>query len=150
MKSPALLLGLALALISAAAAFATPGAGVSASTLGRATIEGKLKMRSEGPADAIIRQVTVAASGTTGWHTHPGPVLVVVTSGSLTLYDGDDKACSGQIYGAGQGFIDLGYGHVHIARNETTSPAQFIAVFFDVPIAGVATLDAAAPGNCSF
>jgi hypothetical protein len=29
-------------------------------------------------------------------------------------------------------------------------PAQFVAVFFDVPIGGASTLDADAPGNCSF
>jgi quercetin dioxygenase-like cupin family protein len=150
-KRIALLLCLAVAVATTGAAIATPGAGVSSGTLGRATIEGKFKMRSEGVADAVIRQVVVAAGGTTGWHTHPGPVLVIVTSGALTLYDSDDESCSGTTYGAGQGFIDPGYGHVHIARNESTSTAaQFIAVFFDVPVGGATTLDAADPGNCIF
>lgn len=150
MKRIAFLLLVVVASVSTGAALATPSSGVSASTLGRALIDGKLKMRSEGLADAVIRQVTVSAGGTTGWHTHPGPVLVIVTSGVLTLYEGDDKTCSGKTYGAGQGFIDPGYGHIHVARNETTSPAQFIAVFFDVPLGGAATLDADDAGNCSF
>jgi hypothetical protein len=30
---------------------------------------------------------------TTGWHTHPGPSLVIVTQGSVTNYDGDDPSC---------------------------------------------------------
>jgi hypothetical protein len=150
MRTIAILLGVALAVVSAGTALATPSSGVSASTLGRATIEGKLKMRSEGLADAVIREVTIAPGGTTGWHTHPGPVLVIVTAGSLTLYDADDGSCAGHSYGTGQGFVDPGYGHVHIARNETSSPTQFIAVFFDVPVGGAATFDADASGNCSF
>jgi hypothetical protein len=158
MKRIALLLLTGLAVVlSAGTALGTPGSGVSASTLGKATIDGKLKMRSEGLAEAIVRQVTIAPGGYTGWHTHPGPAVVIVTSGFLTLYDGDDTSCVGRVYGPGQGFVDPGYGHVHIARNETgglnqpaAQPAQFIVTFLDVPVGRLATLDADDPGNCVF
>ena len=32
----------------------------------------------------------------TGWHTHPGPSLVIVTQGTVTEYDGDDPNCGGR------------------------------------------------------
>lgn len=141
--------------MSAGAALATPSSGITGSTLGRGTLDGKVKMRSEGPSDVLIRQITVDPGGYTGWHTHPGPAIVVVTSGALTLYDGDDKDCTGKTYGpgqaAGQAFVDPGYGHVHIARNVSgTTPAQFVVTFLDVPVGGAASLDAADLGNCSF
>jgi hypothetical protein len=29
----------------------------------------------------------IVSGGSTGWHSHPGPAVVIVKSGSLTLYD---------------------------------------------------------------
>src|SRR4026207_474384 len=34
--------------------------------------------------------ITIAPGGTTGWHMHPGPHLIVVTEGTLTYYRGND------------------------------------------------------------
>ncbi|MDP9345018.1 MAG: hypothetical protein M3P44_04745 [Actinomycetota bacterium] len=76
-----------------------------------------------------IRHVTAPPGQSSGWHTHAGPALVTIVKGSLTLYDaparndddetGDDEkadqACAGATYAAGQGFIDAGFGHVHLA-----------------------------------
>jgi hypothetical protein len=74
--------------------------------------------------EVFIRHVEFPAGGSTGWHTHLGPVLVNVVRGSLTLYEGDDKTCTGVTYTAGHGFIDQGFGHVHLARNEDSEPAD--------------------------
>jgi quercetin dioxygenase-like cupin family protein len=80
-----------------------------------------------------MRHVTFAAGQSTGWHTHLGPVLVTVVSGSLTLYDGSDKKCIGVTYKAGQGFFDAGFGHVHLARNNGAVPADFYATYILPP-----------------
>jgi len=87
-------------------------------------------------AEVFMRHVVFAAGASTHWHTHLGPVVVTVVSGSLTLYDGDDKTCTGVTVVAGQGFIDQGFGHIHLARNEGTGPADFYATYLLPPDAG--------------
>jgi hypothetical protein len=88
----------------------------------------------------------------TGWHTHPGPVVVVVASGELTYYRADDPTCTGITYSAGSAFIDPGHGHVHIARNLSASEnLELYATYFEVPPgAGSQRIDAPDPGNCTF
>jgi quercetin dioxygenase-like cupin family protein len=101
--------------------------------------------------DFAVQQVTVAPGGTTGWHTHPGPALVLVKSGEFTLYDGDDKSCHGTVYKAGQSFVDAGFGHVHVGRNEGTTNVEFYVVYLaPAPTGQPLRVDAPSPGNCSF
>jgi hypothetical protein len=150
------------AAIFASAAMATPPSGVALNLiLGRATLPpfdiqpddspfGGIQ--SENSTDVVIQHVIFnPTTGSTGWHTHPGPLFVTVVSGALTLYDGDDAACIPHTFTAGQGFVDPGFGHVHIARNEsTTVPAELYASYLNVPPGGLFRLDAPNPGNCAF
>ena len=93
----------------------------------------------------------LAPGGSTGWHSHPGPVVVLIKSGALTFYDNEDPSCTGRTYVAGQAFIDSGQGHVHIARNESTSQnLELWATYFDVPPGGAFRIDVSNPGICSF
>lgn len=62
-------------------------------------------------ADIFVQHARLGPNASTPWHTHPGPVLVSVVSGSLTYQD----ACGSATYGPGQGFVDSGFGHVHRA-----------------------------------
>jgi hypothetical protein len=89
---------------------------------------------------------------TTGWHTHPGPSLVIVTQGTVTAYDGDDPTCTPMVYAANtanNSFIDPGDGHVHIIRDESGKVAQTIAVQL-IPSGATRRQDVKDPGNCSF
>jgi hypothetical protein len=88
----------------------------------------------------------------TGWHTHPGHSLIIVTSGTITEYEAD---CRPHVYPFVPGqpaptLIDPGHGHVHIIRNEGSVPASTIAVQlvpYD-PNKANRRIDAAAPANC--
>jgi quercetin dioxygenase-like cupin family protein len=136
-------------------ALATPGSGVvAAPVIARATVDGdnfKLKLRdSSNSADAVIQQVTIAPGGYTGWHTHPGPAVVLVKSGEFTLYQANDRSCTGRTYGPGQSFVDAGYGNVHIGRNEGSNNVELWVAYLDVPVGGAFRIDMPAPGNCSF
>jgi quercetin dioxygenase-like cupin family protein len=136
-------------------AIATPGSGiVAAPVIARATVDAdqfKLKLRdSSKPADAAIQQVTIAPGGQTGWHTHPGPAVVLVKSGEFTLYQADDPSCTGRTYRAGQSFVDAGYGNVHIGRNEGTTNLELWVAYLDVPVGGAFRIDEPAPVNCPF
>jgi hypothetical protein len=46
--------------------------------------------------------------GTTGWHTHPGHSLIIVTAGTVTAYEGNDPDCTPHVYTQGMGFVDPG------------------------------------------
>ncbi len=100
--------------------------------------------------DTVIQQIVIGPGGQTGWHSHPGPAVVLVKAGELTLYSGEDPTCTGRTYSAGQAFVDSGQGHVHIARNEGGVNLELWATYFDVPPGGAFRIDAASPGNCSF
>lgn len=100
--------------------------------------------------NTVIQQIVFGPGGHTGWHSHPGPVVVLVTQGALTLYSGEDSTCTGRTYSAGQAFIDRGQGHVHIGRASATGNTVLWVTYFDVPPGQPFRNDAADPGNCSF
>ncbi len=97
-----------------------------------------------------MQQIVIAPGGNTGWHSHPGPVVVLIKSGVMTFYSGEDGTCESRTYSAGQAFIDSGQGHVHIARNEGSENLELWATYFDVPPGGAFRLDAPDPGVCGF
>jgi hypothetical protein len=93
------------------------------------------------------------AVATTGWHTHPGHSLIIVTSGTITEYEDD---CTPHVYTFIPGqpaptLVDPGHGHVHIIRNEGSVMATSIAVQlvpYD-PAKSNRRVDAPAPANCA-
>jgi quercetin dioxygenase-like cupin family protein len=99
--------------------------------------------------ETVMQQIVIAPGGFTGWHSHPGPVVVLIKSGQMSFYDSEDPTCTVRTYSAGQAFIDKGQGHVHIARNESQSEnLELWATYFDVPPGGAFRIDAPNPGNC--
>ena len=107
------------------------------------------KLQTKGLSDVYVQSNVWTPGGSTGWHTHPGPSLIIVTAGTVTAYDGDDPACTPTVYSQGMGLVDAGGGHVHILRNEGSIEARTIAVQL-IPAAAARRIDAPAPGNCPF
>ena len=141
----------------AGVAQATPSAGVTSTILGRISLgpyheaSADFKLFAKNPADTVVSTTTIAPGGSTGWHSHPGPAFIVVTAGTLTVYDGDDPACTPHTYGPGTGFLDAGLGHVHIARNESSSTAvTVVQIYLNVPPGGSQRIEEPVPGNCPF
>jgi quercetin dioxygenase-like cupin family protein len=90
------------------------------------------KINSEERSEVVMPQITIHPGASSGWHTHPGPGFIVVTSGTLTLYQLVDNDCVKSTYGKGQGFVETP-GVVHIARNEATSgDVTAMATFLDI------------------
>ncbi|WP_439658849.1 cupin domain-containing protein [Lentzea sp. HUAS TT2] len=121
-----------------AVAGATPGRGVTAVTIFDQTV---------GDTQYVVREITIAPGGSTGWHYHPGPVRGVVTKGVLTHHD-SDCAVDG-VYRPGQ-FISesSGTGYVHIGRNLANAPLVLI-VSYQNPAGGPLAVSTPNPG-CSF
>lgn len=152
----------ALVALSATVAVATPGSGiVSGTVFARAIFADPtdLKFKINGGSqevihvnnaqETVVQQIIIAPGGSTGWHSHPGPVVVLIKSGTMSFYDSEDPTCTVRTYSAGQSFVDSGQGHVHIARNEGATNLELWATYFDVPPGGAFRIDAANPGNCS-
>ena len=86
------------------------------------------------PSRTVDVKYTVQPGARFPWHTHYGPVIVNIISGSLTYIDSD--TCDETTYSPGQAFVDAGHGHVHSAYNPGTEPTVFIATFFEAPETG--------------
>lgn len=123
-------------------ALATPGVGIiSAPVHARGTIgdgqvvnsKSGIHLKTKGSVDVATQQVVIAGGGSTGWHSHPGPVLVTVKSGSLRLIYADDTTCEGTVYEAGDSFIDRGDEVTHIARNESLTHSVELWATYLVP-----------------
>src|SRR5690349_2812093 len=135
-------ISVALALVAAAScvvyvsgALATDPAGVTTLTYGVARFDHidasartdvdpgrqrhiwKARIKTNGATDVHMLQNTIVPGGTFGWHSHPGPSLVIVKSGTATFYNADDPACSPHVVQAGSGFVDNG-SDTHVVRNE--------------------------------
>ena len=136
----------------------TTGVGFTSSPVGRGNlgvfhVQSKadgydVELKSHDNTDIAVANITVVPGGTSGWHSHPGPVLVVVKTGALTFYRADDPTCYPTLRSAGTSFIEEG-GVVHIARNEGTVDATTVATYF-LPASAPPRIDEAAPGNCAF
>jgi quercetin dioxygenase-like cupin family protein len=109
----------------------------------------RVDIRAKGVSDVYVTRNAIGPGGHSGWHTHPGPSLIIVTAGEITAYEGKDRHCRPTRYTAGQGFIDPGDGSVHLLRNETSAPAETVA-FQIVPKDAVRRIDAPASPSCSF
>jgi len=107
------------------------------------------RQRTKGLSDGYVLNNVWDKGGTTGWHTHLGHTLIIVTAGAVTQYQGDDPTCTGTVYTAGMTFVDEGGSHVHIVRNETTDPAS-VVIFRLIPAGQPGRIDAPDPGNCHF
>ena len=102
-------------------------------------------------ADFAVQQVTLAPGGATGWHTHPGPALVLVRTGEFTLYNAE-AGCTPTTYKAGQSFVDAGFGNVHIGRNEAPAGNVELYVVYLAPAGAGVRIDAPKPAasSCNF
>jgi hypothetical protein len=152
----------AIAAVYGATLRATSSSGFTASTLalGRlgdvhvenyARLDGswEANLETQGDSDLYVQSNLWLAGGSTGWHTHPGHSLIIVTAGTVTAYDADDPGCTPHTYAQGMAFVDPGGDHVHLLRNEGTTEARTIAVQM-VPAGATRRIDAPNPGNCGF
>jgi hypothetical protein len=105
--------------------------------------------KTKGLSDVYVQSNVWQPGGSTGWHSHPGHSLIIVTAGTVTEYEGNDRDCKPTVYTQGMGFVDPGGDHVHILRNEGNVPASTTAVQL-IPAGALRRIDANNPGNCPF
>lgn len=108
----------------------------------------QVEVKSKPGFDLAVQSIVFEPGTHSGWHSHPGPVFILVKTGEMTFYESDDPNCTPVRRKAGEGFLDVG-DHAHIARNETDQPAENIVTYFAPPGATLRK-DEPAPGNCPF
>ncbi|CAM3790760.1 cupin domain-containing protein [Kibdelosporangium persicum] len=122
--------------LAATAAEATPSSGVTGTIISKTTFGGK---------DYILREITLQAGGTTGWHFHQGTLYAYVRNGTLTHNESD---CSiDGIYQKGAAFTEPP-NQVHVGRNLGTTPVV-LEVLYVLPKDAPLSDDAPNPG-CDF
>lgn len=82
----------------------------------------------KGRSNVVTVRLDFKPGDTTGWHSHPGPVLVQVVSGAVTLRHAARGHCQSDVVRAGHGFFETP-GAVHIADNPGPNPAVLYATF---------------------
>jgi hypothetical protein len=105
--------------------------------------------KTKGPSDLYIQSNSWDIGGSTGWHTHPGHSLIIITAGAVTAYEGDDPTCTPRVYTAGMTLVDPGDNHVHLLRNEGSIPAAGYAVQL-IPGGAMRKIDAPRNPSCGF
>ena len=142
-------LALGLAAVIAGTALATGASGFHGTPLARGTTAGSMqfnvgdvKFQTKGSVDFAQSTVTIDPLGNSGWHSHPGVVLVTVTSGTVTFYQSD---CSFTRYPAGSSFVESN-GATGLARNESASVPAVVYVTYVVPVGAALRIDQPDPG----
>jgi quercetin dioxygenase-like cupin family protein len=105
----------------------------------------EVELKTKGPIDVAVQRIAVDPGETFGWHSHPGPTIVTVKSGTLTLYHAED-CTNGIDYTAGQSFSNLP-DEIHLARNNSTTQELVIFASYFVPSStGGLRIDQPSPG----
>jgi quercetin dioxygenase-like cupin family protein len=145
MKTKVLGLALLCALVTAASSF---GAGPPIITKVLAT--GKMQATTIHATSGamILDTYTIKPGGSFGWHVHGAPVAVVVTGGTLTVFDPSVNACAPFKVSKGQSFVEPA-NHVHLARNDGTRPATVYALYLGVPKPSDGYIKKTQPAGCN-
>ena len=116
-----------------------------------------MMLKAKGLTDVRVTEVHFPAGSSSGWHSHPGPNLLVVIEGEVEEYEGDDPLCAGNTLTAGapiggvktgESFGDNGGSHVHLVRNVTGAAATVMAIAFYPHGVTPLTATATRPTNC--
>lgn len=82
-------------------------------------------------SEVVVLKITFRPGDQIGWHTHPGPAIVAVEKGTLTITNASD--CVTRPYAAGQAFLDPGAPNVHRADNFGSEEAVVHVTFLGIP-----------------
>ena len=112
-------------------ALASPGNTISTILAPRSTFsdsvkvnEDRVKFQTKDPTDFVTQQVTFPPLASSGWHHHPGVILVLVKSGHVTTHD---ENCQTKTYGPQQAFVESGTAPFMVSNESQTETAVDVA-----------------------
>jgi len=101
-----------------------------------------MKIKTKGFSDVHITNLKLVPGADGGWHSHPGPSIITVKSGTATFYD-ECVDFAPQDFPAGTGFVEDA-GCVHLLKNEGSVDLEVIVVQI-VPFGAPRRIDEPAP-----
>jgi hypothetical protein len=118
---------------------------------GNATDFWQVRISAKGATDVHILENVIVPGGSFGWHSHPGPSLVTVKSGTLSVYHGSD-CTTPEDFGPGSPngstFVDQGH-DLHMVRNNSTTDVADVYVVSFVPAGFARRIDEPNPNPSS-
>ncbi|MDQ3643042.1 MAG: hypothetical protein M3450_16640 [Actinomycetota bacterium] len=94
-------------------------------------VEDPIRINTRRGTQVTTTRLSVAPGGHTPWHYHPGPHVVAVTVGTVTVYETD---CTERgVFSAGGGFFDPGSAkprHIHTLYNPGPATAEVVITDF--------------------
>ena len=99
-------------------------------------------IKSRGFTDVFVTNLKIAPGADGGWHSHPGPSIISVKSGTATFYDECNDFVP-QRYAARTGFVEDA-GCVHLLTNEGNVELEVIVIQL-VPSGAPRRIDEPAP-----
>ncbi|HEY6960298.1 MAG TPA: cupin domain-containing protein [Gaiellaceae bacterium] len=141
------MLGLLLVSALALAAIATAGApAIVATPVAVGTMQATTIHAQTGAA--VIDSITIRPGGNFGWHVHGAPVAVIITGGTLTVFDPKVHGCTPFKVSKGQSFVEPA-NHIHLARNDGTTNVTLYAFYMGFKRASQANVPETQPKGCS-
>lgn len=77
-----------------------------------------VNLETKGQSDFYFQDLVVGPGGRTGWHSHPGLLMVTVKEGGVDWYD---KNCAKRAYTAGQSFTESAEPHDVLNSGSTSA-----------------------------
>ena len=99
-------------------------------------------IKTRGQSDVYVTLLKIKPGGHGGWHSHPGPSIITVKSGTATFYDECNDFVP-ETYPAGTGFVEDA-GCVHILANQGNVDLE-VVVLQIVPQGAPRRIDEPAP-----
>jgi quercetin dioxygenase-like cupin family protein len=147
-------IGLAIVASTILPGAATPAVNSASFPLARGTDQSNGTLALPRGTDVVVVMNTFAAAtettppGSSGWHSHPGGAIVVVTQGEITLYRSVGGHCDATTYTAGQSFVERP-NDVQDGVNTGTIETIVYVTFPGVPAGGSPRIDVPVdPGTC--
>jgi quercetin dioxygenase-like cupin family protein len=106
-------------------------------------------LRATEPTDVVVVQVTGQPHTSTGWHTHAGPSMAVVTTGTERLIEpkhGDHRGCTEEVFTAGEAFVHPS--DTHNVANDSAEPVVVYITYFVPEGASPALVPVDPPRGC--
>ncbi len=103
-----------------------------------------IRLQAKRRIDVATAHLTFQPGDSTGWHKHPGPTVVTITTGQLTL---TGRRCRSRTFEAGDTFVEKGPRR-HMAVNTGETTTETIVTFF-MPEGAEALAIPATPPRCA-
>ena len=84
----------------------------------------RIKFQTKDATDFLVQTITFQPNGFSGWHYHPGVVMVVVESGQITTHD---ENCQTRTYGPHETFVESGTAPFMVSNESSTENAVVYA-----------------------